>query len=229
MAQVLIRAVTNVNAANENGTLTTYHKGDWFKIGKQRAIELLESGQAEMPEEVQAQRAMAQDLEGCGIYLRAGTVRDAKHALAGLKVDIAEFSGAIRLPYERTLIWHHRLPLDRKQIALGFERIRDTGRYASWEVAAMLRQNDLLASQIGDKADHRRTLARVGDLRLPVYETGAVWVRQTTDTTAMVAEWDRQSRDSECVEHAFLRALYTPPPVLLCSLPAGWLGRWRRS
>jgi len=224
----MIRAKTVILAADESGTLTTYHRGDWFKVGKQRAIELIESDQAELPEEAESQRALIEPLEDCGIYLRAGSIQDAREALEGLKLDVTEYSGALRLPYERTLIWTALRPLTRKQIALGFARVEDTGTYASWEVAAMLRAGEMLASQIGEPPEQRKTQQAIGDLRLPVYDTGALWVRKTPDTEALIAAWDAELRaGSECEEHAFLRALYQNR-VLLCSLPAGWLGRWVR-
>jgi len=227
MARVHIKAVTVIMAADEHGSLTTYHPGDWVPVSKQRAIELLETGQAELPEETQVQRALTEDLSDCGIYLRDGTVRDAQGALDGLQVDVTEWSGSLRLPYERTLIWHPRQPLQRKQIALGFARIEDTGRYASWEVAAMLRSNELLASQIGSQAERRRTREVIGDLRIPVYESSAVWVRKTPDTEEFVNAWEAECQGNECDELMFVRALFRQR-VLLCSLPAGWLGRWRR-
>jgi hypothetical protein len=225
MALVQIKAVTIINAADEHGSLKTYYPGDWLKVGKQKAIELLESGQAEIPQAAEAQRALTDDLSDCGVYLREGDVKETKAQLGGLKLDIVESSGALRLPFERTLIWHGRQPLQRRQIALGFARIEDTGRYDSWEVAAMLRSGDLLALTIGDQAEQRKTREAIGDLRLPVYETSAVWVRKTAATEAMVRAWDREMQDSDCEEHAFLRALYLNR-VLLCSLPAGWLARW---
>jgi len=227
MAKVYVRAVTIIMAANEHGTLTTYHPDDWVPVSKQRARELLETGQAELPEEEQIQRALTEDLGDCGIYLRDGTIRDAQAALDGLKVGVTEWSGALRLPYPRTLIWLKCQPLERKQIALGFARIEDTGRYAAWEVAAMLRSNELLASQMGDQAEQRRTREVIGDLRIPVYESSAVWVRKTPDTEDFITAWEAERQGSECDELAFLRALYRHR-VLLCSLPAGWLGRWRR-
>lgn len=227
MARVHVKAVTVVMAANEHGTLTTYHPGDWVPVSKQRAIELLENGQAELPEETQIQRALSEDLSDCGIYLRSGTVREARAALEGLDVDVTECSGSLRLPYPRTLLWNTIQPLERKQIALGFARVEDTGRYASWEMAAMLRSNELLASSIGNQAEQRRTREVIGDLRIPVYESTAVWVRKTPDTEQMIAAWDAEMQGGESGELAFLRALYQHR-VLLCSLPAGWLGRWRR-
>lgn len=227
MARVHVKAVTIIMAADETGSLKTYHPGDWVAVSKQRAIELLASGQAELPDEAQVQRALSEDLSDCGIYLREGTVRDARASLDGLDVDVTECSGPLRLPYERTLLWHPRQPLERKQIALGFHRIEDTGRYASWEMAAMLRSNELLASSVGNQAEQRKTREVIGDLRVPVYESSAVWVRKTGDTEAMIAAWDAELQESESGELAFLRALYRHR-VLLCSLPAGWLGRWRR-
>lgn len=228
MAQVLIRAVTIVRAVNESGTLTTYYPGDWFRVGKQRAIELLESGQAEMPEDAQAQRALTEDLNGCGIYVLNGTVREARQLTSTLyNLDACEYSGALRLPWDRTLIWDARRALEQKQMVLGFVRVEDTGEYASWEVAAMLRGNEMLASEIGDHAERRRTLEVVGDLRIPVYDATAVWVRKTPATERFINAWDTERQESECEEHAFLRALYRNR-VLLCSLPTGWLGQWRR-
>lgn len=207
--------------------MQTYHPGDWVPVSKQRAIELLENGQAKLPEEAQAQRALKEDLGDCGIYLRGGTIHDAKTALDGLDVAVTEWSGALRVPYARTLLWHPQQPLQRRQIALGFARVEDIGRYASWEAAAMLRSNELLASQVCDAAEQHKTEQAIGDLRLPVYESSAVWVRKTTATEAFVAAWEAERTESDCDEHCLLRALYRHR-VLLCSLPAGWLGKWRR-
>ncbi len=158
MALVRLRAVTIVNAATIEGTLKTYHPGDWFEVGKQKAIELIENKQAEIPQEAEAQRALTDDLSDCGIYLRQGSdTREAKEALGGLKLEIIEWSGAMRLPFERTLIWSTRQSLQRRQIALGFARVEDTGRYSSWEVAAMLRENELLALNVGERDELRKT------------------------------------------------------------------------
>jgi hypothetical protein len=169
VARVHVKAVTSILASDEHGSLKTYHPGDWVAVSKQHAIELLESGQAELPEEAQVQRALKETLDGCGIYLRdGGTIREAREALAGLKVDVTEWSGSLRLPYPRTLIWWPQRELERKQIALGFARVEDTGRYASWEVAAMMRANEMLASQTGDVTEQRRTREAIGDLRVPV-------------------------------------------------------------
>lgn len=228
MALVQIRAVTIIRAVDESGSLKTYHPGDWVAVGKQRAIELLETGQAEMPEQAQAQRALSENLIGCGIYVLDGSIKDAKGIMGHHNLEALEYSGALRLPWERTLIWNANREIEPKQVALGFVRVEDTGRYASWEVAAMLRGNEMLAGEIGDLAEQRKTRDAVGDVRLPVYDAGAIWVRRTEATEALIAAWDRERKESpDAPEHAFLRALYTHR-VLLCSLPAGWLGRWRR-
>ena len=58
MARVWVQAVTLIRAADETGTLKTYRPGDWLQVGKQKAIELLESGQAALPDDAQAQRAL---------------------------------------------------------------------------------------------------------------------------------------------------------------------------
>lgn len=226
MALVHMRALSTINVPDESGQRITVHVGDWFKVGKQKAIELIEQGQAEIPASAEAQRAIREDLTDCGILVLNGTVKDARD-MAGrhaADMDAQELKGDLYLPWPRTLIWDARYELSPKQVALGFVRVADTGRYSSWEMAAMLRGNEMLANEIGDAPEQTKTKTLIGDLHLPVYETSAVWARKTTSAEAMIAAWGAELRADAGPEHAFLRALYCNR-VLLCTLPAGWLRR----
>ena len=223
MAAIQLRALGTVNVVDKHGQRQSFHAGDWFACGKMKAIELIETGQAELPGAAEGQRAITEELSDCGILVLGGTVKDARKAAGLHHVDAQEFTGSLRLPWERTLIWNAEHPLDPQQIALGFVRVAKRGRYDSWEMAAMLKGRDLLASQVGTKEAKARTRESVGDLRLPVYDTGAVWVRKTSNTEALIKAWDNE-RESGDNEHAFLRALYANR-VLLCTLPAAWLRR----
>lgn len=224
MALVHLRALATINTIDESGQRFTVHKGDWFKVGKQRAIELIETRQAELPANAEAQRAIKEDLDDCGILVLGGSVKDARAAMGRHTVDALESTGRLYLPWDRTLIWDVRYPLEARQVALGFVRVQDTGRYNSWEMAAMLQHNEMLASDVGEAADQQRTREAVGDLRLPVYNTLALWVRKTAATEALVDAYAAELAESQSEEHAFLRALYRHR-VLLCTLPAGWLRR----
>ena len=224
MALVHLRALSTINVPDESGQRITVHPGDWFKVGKQRAIELIETKQAEMPANADAQRAIQEDLVDCGILVLNGTVKDARKAAGRHVLGGLESKGPLSLPWPRTLIWNARYPLQPKQVALGFVRVADTGRYSSWEVAAMLRGNELLGRDVGEAADQQRTREIVGDLSVPVYETSAVWVRETEATKALIETWDAELQTGAGPEHAFLRALYCNR-VLLCTMPAGWLRR----
>ena len=131
MALVQLRAVTVVHAVDESGSLTTYYPGDWFRIGKQKAIELIESGQADLPVQAEAQKAIEQSLEGCGVLVRNGDIEDAKRVSGKHEFAARECGTDLVLPWDRTLIWDARYPLSSKQAALGFVRVGVRPRYYS--------------------------------------------------------------------------------------------------
>ncbi len=223
MAKVQLQAVGTVHEVDEHGQLVIYHPGDWFKTGKQRAIELLETRQAKLPDQEQVKAIVKEDLADCGILSLGESDLSAIVNQYELKHAMAEYP---KLPFGRTLIIAPHLTLSPQHVAVGFVRIeRRKGAYASWEMAAMLRSESITAAQIGTEDDQKATLNLVGTIALPVYDTSAVWIRKTRDTERMVEAWVQNLQDGVGDEHAFLQALYQHK-ILICSLPTGWLGRW---
>jgi hypothetical protein len=162
-------------------------------------------------------------LSDCGIVVRNGEIKDAQH-IVGRHPEIGAQVGGIELPFDRTLLWDPTMPMLPARAVLGFCRVEDSG-YARWEVAAMLRGHELLAKGVGSDEDRAGTMALFGDLRLPVYDVQAVWIRKTRQSKKFVDQWRAEVEGGCGEEHAFLRALYAQK-VLLNTLPTGWLARW---
>lgn len=227
MAKVLVQAIMLVRDWDEHGQLVTYYKGDWFRVVKRRARELLETGQVRIPGTEDSREAVVGDLSDAGVLI----VGDGETNVAAIcgRYHLQHTNGEFpTLPYDRTLIWMARYPMTPQRAALGIVRVADSDEkdgYPGWEAAAMLRHADTLAKDVGSAEDQAGTLELFGDLRLAVYESGAVWIRKTRSTNAMVEAWAGLLRDGVGPEHAFLRALYAKP-IILCTLPEGWLASW---
>lgn len=225
MAKVKLQAVSSVFARDASNKMTRYHPGDWFEVGKHRARELIESGQARMLDVQEARDFVAGDMENCGVLVLGGRKNQA-HAITAKYPQVEIENGQeIVLPFGRTMLWLPAYPMRPERAALGFARVEGEGKLPRWEAAAMLRQNEILAKNVGNDADKKGTLDLLGTLMLPVYETSAVWVRKTRATEKMVQTWNEWVQEDVSMEHAFLRALYKNR-VMLCTLPAAWLATW---
>ena len=204
------------------GTTTEHQPGDVVDVGKTVALPLIEQGRAIVPAWLKAQPMAGQDV---GVLMR-GKTRTTDALLMGLKhlgVD-GKLAGknVLRLPWGRTLLLDAGYSLSAGGCALGLARVA-ADEELGWEMAAML--TGQTAEHTGSHADRVKTLEVVGDLRVPVYETRAVWVRRTDATKALVAEWRAALEEGEQEQHAFLRALYARR-VVMCTLPRDWSGRW---
>ena len=118
------------------------------------------------------------------------------------------------LPWERTLFLDPaigRVPWD--QVPKGF------GFLDTWEAAAPIWSYETLAADVAAGAERERTEALIGDLRVPLYETGLLFVRDCEGGRALLKAW--QAEDGE-PRLAFLRALYRVKPLFL-ALPRSWL------
>lgn len=223
MAKVYVLALSILHVPDKHGKLHAHHPGDWVAVGKHKAREWIETGQAVLPDLEQEREVIVGELGDCGILVRHGYGEQARPLAEKHKLAIEE--GGIRLPFKRTLLWDPALELTSSQASLGFSRIAKDGDYTGWEMAAMLKGNRMLVSQYGSDDDRKQTQEIVGDLRLPVYETGALWVKRTNNTAQIVQLWKNAISDGADEVHAFLRTVYTNP-VLLCTLPYRWLEQW---
>ena len=137
-------------------------------------------------------------------------------------VELPLTYGGLGLPYPSTLIWTPGVQVSPGAVWRGFARLHDTRDMGEpWEILAVLIAGEKLARDVGSATERKKTEAAVGDLRLPVYDTGVLWVRKTPVTERLVARWGVEVEGGADESHAFLRALYGER-AMLCTLPAGW-------
>lgn len=159
-----------------------------------------------------------EDLSQAGVLVLGPQGPSVPSAFDGLRIAYGEVS----LPFEQTLIWKPPMEISRVGVMQGFSRLLNVQDiHQAWEVLAMLVDLNLSAGKLGDEDERTRTLEVVGDLRLPVYDVRALWVRRTEATERTVARWAAEVKGGADERHAFLRAIYTERPML-CTLPPGW-------
>ena len=214
--------LNNPKTLRIDGQKVTRQRGDWVKVGRHLALQWIASGEASIPGLEDAE-AMAGDLEACMMLIR-GSLEIAKTVTRKYwKLSVEEWTGA--LPRERNLIWKpDELMLSPDQAVVGFSRVEKLrSEYAAWDVAAMLHGDKAMASHFGSVEEREKTRAVIGDLRIPVYNTAALWVRKSEKTKKLLSAWWREVQAGASERHAFLRALYASP-VYICTLPSGWVG-----
>lgn len=218
-ARVRLLAIKHIS---RGGKLQTFHPGDWVRVGRQTARAWIAAGEADYPG-LDKVEAIVGKCKNCGVLVR-GDRKAAVHIVRKYGRMKTVGGKLPSLPFGRTLVWKPGLALTPAQAAVGFSRIESTGQgYDAWEVAAMLLSDRALAAHHGLEKEKRQTKAVIGDLRIPVYDTRAVWVRRTETTRRLVKDWAAEIEAGANEAHAFLRALYSHP-VLVCTLPAGWVG-----
>lgn len=208
MAQVWVRAKTILNV-EENGKRKQYHPGDWCKMGRHQAREFLRRDQIEILKSAILQTV--QDLTDCAILLR-GVLPEPR-----LSYLAAKFPGVPTNNYEgypddrgRFLIWDTSAELRHDLILTGFHLL------GKWQLAVPLLDYNTLASDIGTDEDRAETKRVIHDLRVPVYDTRILFVRQCRETRSLFELWN------EGDDLAFLRALYQSRPVIN-ALPPSWV------
>lgn len=224
MAQLV--KVTGIINATESPDGKAKHPGDWIEIkNRQMLAKWVADGKVEVPHFMQAQAAAAIFNDDCAALVRCDP--KAKISL-GVFSDYASAinivkSKKLHLPAKHNLIWLPRFPLTKPQLIIGFSLISaDRKGYDAWDMAAMMLPDSMLAGAVGSAQDRKRTKEVIGDLRLPVYNTGAIWVKRSKKTEAIISAMQDELDGGAGDEHAFLRAVYDTP-IKLCTLPATWL------
>ena len=190
------------------------YPGDWVDVGKQQALQWLETGEAYRPDG--GEGALPDD---AGIAV-LGNVETARKVFSRYAEDL-EFTAVegLTLPYTRTLLWDPALAFTMPhRIVTGFDSLDN------WQIAAPLRSYTELASEAGDKEDRERTRELIGDLRVMLYDPRLVFVRRSSDTLAFIETWKAEVTDGGDPALAFLRALYQAQ-LLTLALPVGWTGK----
>jgi len=179
----------------------------------------LARGQVKLSPAIRYDNAL--ELDGCGIVITGGSLKNAKAYLRRTPVECLDIvRGDLHLPFSRTLLWDGLCHLRHDLVPAGFYRLT-TG----WQVAAPIHSYEELAQDIGTDDDKERTLEIVRDLRVPVYDPRTVYMRRCSDTERFLEVWQGERGGDE--RFAFLRALYIVKPVI-CALPPTWIKKDRR-
>jgi hypothetical protein len=224
MPKVYVQLVTGQFIPDKHNKLKKHDPGEWVQVGKHMARQWLCSGEATLPDIKKADSIVAGDLEDAGVCA-IGT-EDGTHELNrrfDLPVVVRDWP---ELPYGRTLVWYPRgYDLDVRQGVMGLTLLDAQDGYDAWDMAAMLATSNPMAKDIGHAPDRRRLEKLVGDLRLPVYQTKVVWLRQSRKARSFVNEWVRVMRDGVEERLAFLEAWYKVKPSIY-TLEADWMYPW---
>lgn len=218
MPYIRLRTVKHIR---RGGIQTTYHKGDWVDVGKQTALIWLANGTAEIPGPDPTKMEVVQELigPGCGVRVLGKGAGPWSSQGFGNCLKALKFStGTLALPYPYTMIWTPAVHITPQQVLIGFSQIVSRKGRLSWEMVARLAGHHL-ARDVGTKEEQAKTEALIGDLRIPVYDTGVLWVRKTAKTERLIRRWAAAIQAGEDEVHSFLRTLYAEG-ILLCTLPA---------
>lgn len=216
-----VRARRPLSRHELGGGYRTYHPGDWFEVKNQELRELVERGMVDTTPQVMRAEYVAGD---AGVLARDGAAVPDRIEEYGVRV---RHEARMSLPWERTLLLGPGAALTAESAVIGLSRV-EAGDGVGWEMAAMLRDMRALARDVGSEAEQAKTLDLLGDLRLPVYHTGAVWVRRIEATEDAIAAWQAELDGGSDELHAFLRTIYTRR-LLLCTLPPNWIGQWAKA
>lgn len=152
--------------------------------------------------------------DGAGIHLLggAGVPASIGHLEAGKQTS----QGDLRVPYSHTLLWDPAIPLRLELVPAGFNFLH------YWHVAAPLFDYNSLGFQHGTLEERMATAERIRDLRVPLYETRALFVRQCPEVDELLEAWARERQGDADERLAFHRALWEVKPLIL-PLPITWV------
>ncbi|MFO7858381.1 MAG: hypothetical protein R6V11_05595 [Ectothiorhodospiraceae bacterium] len=219
MAARWVRARKPISRHAIEGGYKTYQPGDWFQCNRQEMRELVQRGMVDTtPVVLRAEY----DFSKAGVLVRGDA--PLPDGLDQYKLK-SKASDRLELPWELTVLWKPDAYATPYSLALGLTRLIPKPNAMAWEMIAALESMTALAQGFGTEAERAKTEEAVGDLRIPVYQTGILWVRRTDATEELVRAWQEDIDAGADEQHAFLRALYSRR-VLLCTLPPNWIAQW---
>jgi len=214
MAWHWVKAVKAIKRERD-GVRETFQPGDWLQVQPRDLLRYQAEGKIQTPSEI---------LKATFDFSHAGILRLCKAPILPLgDFGISQEAGDYpALPWKYTLITM-RLAVNAQNAALGFLRIEAQEGWDAFEMAAQLKSGYPLAESAGTPEERALTLATLGDLRIPMYDTSLLWVRRTEATLDLIGAWTEELKAGADRDHAFLRVLYTRH-VLLATLPPEWAG-----
>ena len=203
---VWVQLTQNVHM-EEKGRMRQYHPGDWVRVGRHYALQLVADGKAisPFPESV-----AVEEPEGTsGIMLFGGG--DAPQ----VGVDVSG-DGVWELRWHKTAFWSTDAPVNLAFFAIGF------GLVTRWEIAVPMWNYDHLARDEPMDDDERAyTEEIIRDLRVPLYDIRFMVIRRCENTRRLLETWEGEG---EWTRLSFLRSLYRVKPLCL-ALPVTWTGQ----
>lgn len=202
MAKVWIQAITCL-PVEENGVTKLINPGDWYPVGKQQARLWEASGQCLIHNPI-VRKALIPPESGIVLREKIDFSQD------GVEVEFGEPA----IPFGKTLIWEPSFRFKKALLPTGFSLLE------KWEFAVSISDYNLLARDIGTEAEREATKAIIHELRVPVYDTRLIFVRQCQASQRWLDLWndERQQGDERL---AFLRTIYQIKPYIL-ALPSVW-------
>jgi len=162
----------------------------------------------------------------CGGVLREpNQAVEAEAAAHALPVIVA--SDMTTWPFERALLVGHKAGVPWVLVEAGLHLVE------TWDAAAPLMVGDddqhvRLAADIEcTETERKRTAKLLGDLRVPLYASGLLFVRRSEVTIDLIETWRAEMVHGPDERLAFLRAFFLTKPRL-CALPSIWTGDARR-
>jgi len=223
MAKHWVQACTVLTRVTEDAQRVTYQPGDWFECRNVELLTLQACGKIRtVPEILRA----TFDFTHAEILWRGPQQRVGALDEYGIRERVALEPADLRLEQRYTLIARPGAVIAPNSAALGFLRIEERTGYDAWEGAGCLMACLRLANAYGSAEEQASTLAALGDLRVPLYDTKLLWMRKTEATEDLLAAWSAELADGADEAHAFARALYARR-VLWFTLPPNWVGAAR--
>lgn len=193
-----------VRQVERNGVPTMYQIGDWVEIGKHDALMWIADGAA-----VVGPRAQHALMPNCGVCAIGNEI---PYQVMGLPITCKSIP---TITHPKTLVLAPPGKLKLGFVPLGFYHL------AKFDVCVPLWDLRTMASEIGMADDQARTKAVLPDLRVPIYDTRLLWIRDSVEGRTFISAWNAEPGERRL---AFLRTLFTHPLKIL-ALPPMWGGR----
>jgi hypothetical protein len=198
-----------------NGSMKTYHIGDWVEVGKHDAKQWVADGSAEiLRTDI---KTSTFDFADCGIVLTNGEYNPKRQA----KIDIEIKKAPPFLQFSKTMLLDGNFKrINHNLIPIGFKMLD------KFQICVPLHSYQELACNLGTEQEKKITQEIVHDLRCMVFEPRFMFVRRCPDMERLLKLFEKEKKRGKDVKLAFLRAMYQIKPLIL-HLPVTWIGvKW---
>ena len=203
-----------------------YYSGDWVDVGRQQALLWISRGEAHLPNHGKYTQLVVGAAAGVVVVSLEGDRDQLKAAASAalspypdLAIEVLHSPG---LPFENNVVWQIGLNLRPELVPLGLALLE------TWQVCAPIWDYERLACHEGSEEDRALTAKVLPDMRMPLFNTRLLFVKRDADTERLFWKWAKEYEAGGDEKHAFLRALYSCP-LLLLALPVTWAGKQVRA